>query len=124
MKRAKCIGMNAAFSRAENRAEHTSLSFKPSNPNGRFAAIGRSIPDDKLIFDVVKLKSEIPTKILLVWLGIRLNAASTKCSNEPASQIVAIAAIVDEIVPALRCIERGTLKSNECAEFRHMLNGS
>lgn len=75
--------------------------------------------DDELVIRVASAKSKILTEILLPRLGVGLNAATTKLFDKPAGQIVAVTAIVDEVVLALRRVEGRTLESNHGANFGH-----
>ena len=111
------IGLDTTLASTEQRTNQSGLSLKPSNPNCWVAAAGWAMADNKLVIGVSNSKTKIPTKVFLSWLGIGRDAASTKLLHQGASYVIATAAIVDEIIPALRRIERRTLKRNQCANI-------
>lgn len=75
--------------------------------------------NDKLVISLSGLETEIPTKIFLSRLGVRLRSARAKIIDYMFCDIVTVTAVIDEIVFAFRCIKRRTLKGDYGANFWH-----
>src|SRR5258705_8760215 len=102
MNGASAVWLNAAFARPEHRTEQSRLALKPANPNCRVAAAaGWAMANDQLVVGVANPETEIPTEIFLSRLGIGLHTTLAKLLDEPTRHVVAVAAIVDEVILTL-----------------------
>src|ERR1700677_697550 len=104
---------------SQERFHKSKLALEPGDPLPVAIRLARAIAEDKMIIGVGDSETEVPAGIFLVRLGVCRNAASAKLSDQPASQVVAVAALVNEIVPRLRRIESRALERDDRANIGH-----
>src|SRR5690606_21591855 len=94
-------GQNSAATTPEQRSEEASLSFQPAEPTITCLGVVRLEANDHAVFDTVNVKREVPAKVFLLRLICRRQALGPQLLDQPARQVIAEAAIIDEIVPRL-----------------------
>jgi hypothetical protein len=93
-------------------AEKSASAFDPPQPLVSGCRIIGLKAGDKTWPDLADAKGEIPAKVFLSGFIVGLDPSAAKLGNQPPTNVVSEADIIDEVVAWLRNIEGSAAKSN------------